>query len=547
MMDDMELLREYALHDSETAFETILNRHVNLVYSAALRQVRDPVLAKEVTQSVFIILARKARSLRSGTVLSGWLYRTARFAANRALRTESRRREHEREAAQMQTEPSHSIWEQLAPVLDEAMAHLSDIDRNAVLLRYFENKTSKDVGAALGVNEAAAQKRVARATEKLRVFFSKRGLVLPALALTTALSAHAVQAAPAGMVSATAIGTGATVPSTASLAKATLKLIAWTKLKTAALIAVGLLLAAGTATITLVAMTSPPDPIYQGRPLSSWLQQLDDGYREQGVQLPWGAWPAQVQRSAQQAQAADAVLQIGTNALPYLLHAMTREDSTFKSKLNQLLSKDPSRSSNAARHRQSTLALDVLGPVAKPAIPKLTQALHAVTSSKEAAIALAATGPDGWAVLSREISSTNEAAIACSIWALGSHHVTVPETIPSLMVAVTNNIPLGIGALSAWALAEIGQNREQVVPLLITGLKSSEYDLRWSCARALGKLGPNARIAVPALIDALQDRTSKVRNNAAEALWQIDSTAATQAGVTAPIPDPVLPMTKLLN
>src|ERR1044071_2744061 len=104
--DDMELLREYATRDSQPAFETLVQRHVNLVYSAALRQVRDPVLAGEVTQTVFIILARKARSLSPKTILSGWLYRAAQLAAVRALRTECRRRKYEQEAAQMEPEQS---------------------------------------------------------------------------------------------------------------------------------------------------------------------------------------------------------------------------------------------------------------------------------------------------------------------------------------------------------------------------------------------------------------------------------------------------------
>src|SRR6185437_6907107 len=150
LLDDMQLLQAYVA-GSEEAFETILNRHVNLVYSTALRQVRDPDLASEVTQTTFIILARKAGRLGSETILSGWLYRTAQFAASRAIRTEVRRRERERESVLMQTEPSESVWEHLAPFLDQAMAHLGTADRNAIILRYFENKTAKDVGIELGI------------------------------------------------------------------------------------------------------------------------------------------------------------------------------------------------------------------------------------------------------------------------------------------------------------------------------------------------------------------------------------------------------------
>src|SRR5438445_8011957 len=113
LSQDMELLQEYVVRNSDSAFEAILKRHVNLVYSTALRQVRDPGLANDVTQTTFIILARKARSLNQSTILSGWLYRTTMFAASRALRTEYRRRERDNEALKMQTEQSESCWEEL--------------------------------------------------------------------------------------------------------------------------------------------------------------------------------------------------------------------------------------------------------------------------------------------------------------------------------------------------------------------------------------------------------------------------------------------------
>ena len=123
--EDIQLLREYADSRSEAAFAELVQRHVGLVYSAAARQVHDTGLAEDVTQAVFILLARKARSLRRGTRLSGWLYRTARFAASSALRTESRRKKTERESAQMETNSAEQgVWEQLAPFLDEAMAKL---------------------------------------------------------------------------------------------------------------------------------------------------------------------------------------------------------------------------------------------------------------------------------------------------------------------------------------------------------------------------------------------------------------------------------------
>src|SRR6185312_11056360 len=141
MNPDMALVREYAATQSDRVFEALVSRHLNLVYSAALRQVNDPQMAEEITQAVFIILARKAKSLGDKVILSGWLYRTTRFASNDALKIQRRRALREQEAhmnALTQSQPNDVIWEQLAPVLDEAMAQLRDKDRDALVLRYFE-------------------------------------------------------------------------------------------------------------------------------------------------------------------------------------------------------------------------------------------------------------------------------------------------------------------------------------------------------------------------------------------------------------------------
>jgi RNA polymerase sigma factor (sigma-70 family) len=200
-MDDNALLRDYARTGEETAFAALVERHVGLVYSAALRQVRDPQHAQDVTQAVFIALARKAARLARHPALSGWLLQTTRYAANAHIRSATRRAKREREAI-MQSESndsSPSIWVQLEPHLDEAMASLGATDHAVLAMRYFENKTAAEIGRALKVNEEAARKRANHALEKLRKFFSKRGLTLSAGAIAAVISANATHAAPAGL------------------------------------------------------------------------------------------------------------------------------------------------------------------------------------------------------------------------------------------------------------------------------------------------------------------------------------------------------------
>lgn len=198
MTPDNELLRQYANTQSEEAFSELVRRHVNLVYSAALRQVGgDAHHAQDAAQVVFTDLARKAMSLSRRECLTGWLYTSAHFAAAKIVRTESRRRDRE---DKFMREPGHDTspaadWEKLRPALDSAMHELKETDREAVLLRYFENRPFAEVGAKLCLTEIAARKRVERALEKLRALLARRGITTGA-ALASVISANAVQAAP---------------------------------------------------------------------------------------------------------------------------------------------------------------------------------------------------------------------------------------------------------------------------------------------------------------------------------------------------------------
>src|SRR5208283_1649688 len=204
MSDDMALVREYAQSNSEQAFATLVSRHINLVYSVALRQVRDPNLAEEITQAVFIILARKAQSVGPKTILSGWLCRTARYVSTDTLKIQRRRQFREREAQMQSTlnEPDSDAWQHIAPLLDEALNCLGTKEHDAVVLRFFDGKELKHVGAAMGITEDGARMRVNRGLERLRAFFTKRGVTLSATAIAGAVAANSVQAAPAGLAAA---------------------------------------------------------------------------------------------------------------------------------------------------------------------------------------------------------------------------------------------------------------------------------------------------------------------------------------------------------
>jgi RNA polymerase sigma factor (sigma-70 family) len=266
--DDHELLAQYARSESDAAFAALIARYVNLVYSAALRFTGNPHHAEEITQAVFIILARKAGKLGRGVVLSGWLYQTARLTAANFVKGEIRRQRREQQAYMQSTltETESGAWEQIAPLLDEAMGRLGERDRNAVVLRFFENKTAREVAVTLKINEAAAHKRVNRALDKLRKIFSKRGVTLTATVIAGAVTENSVRAAPAAVaksVTALAAAKGAAASgSTLTLAKGALKLMAWTKAKTAVVAGTCVLLAAGTTTIVVC---NQPKPV-QGIP-----------------------------------------------------------------------------------------------------------------------------------------------------------------------------------------------------------------------------------------------------------------------------------------
>lgn len=293
-MDDAQALREF-VGGSERAFAHLVRRHIDLVYSAALRQVRDPQAAEDVTQLTFIALAKKAAGLRGETALAAWLLVTTRYYALNALRAGARRRRHEGVAAAMaQTadlaRPSDP-WDEIAPHLDAAMASLSGNDRRAITLRYFEGRDLRQVAEAMGVSLDAAKQRVHRATLRLRAFFAARGLDVPVAAIGPAIVAHAVHlAAPAHLVQATVLaGVAAqSAAATTFIAKGAAVLMASAKTKIVVGAAALALIGGGSVATwralrppreqTVVLPGGPAAPTVQTAGGADWRQAFDAAY-----------------------------------------------------------------------------------------------------------------------------------------------------------------------------------------------------------------------------------------------------------------------------
>ena len=261
--DSKQLLAVYIETASNDAFAKLVSRHVDAVYSSALRQVRDRHLAEEVTQGVFVTLARKAKSLRHETVLNAWLLVTTRYRALDALKSQARRRRHERKAAEMadinrQSASSESPagesseWDAIAPELDGALASLNSNDRRAITLRYFEDRSVQEMAEAMGIQPDAAKQRVHRATARLRDYFARRGVDVASAAIGPAILAHAVSPAPVGVAAAataagvaikSGIGTVATAGTSSS--KGAVILLASAKAKLIVAVSAFLLLSGG--------------------------------------------------------------------------------------------------------------------------------------------------------------------------------------------------------------------------------------------------------------------------------------------------------------
>ena len=292
MSDDALLLRRYAAENDEAAFAELVRRHLDAVYSSALRRVGgDAHLAQDVAQQVFVALARKAAGMARHPVLSSWLFVTTRNEAANAVRAERRRKWREQEAQRMQeVSPDSDVaadWSRLAPVLESAMDDLSESDRRAVLMRFVERRSFVEIGLALRLSEDAARMRVDRALERLRPLLARRGVASTASALSVALMQHAVMAAPAGLASAVTGAAVAVGPAGALSLAAMVEFMGTTK---TIAVAVGAMVVAvlGTATRQEIALHAAQDELLaangdterHARLLRDWRERLSVAERE---------------------------------------------------------------------------------------------------------------------------------------------------------------------------------------------------------------------------------------------------------------------------
>ena len=367
-ISDMELVRKFASRGSEEAFAELVHRHVNLVHSVALRLTGNGEDAKDVTQSVFLVLAKKAPGLREGTVLTGWLYETTWFMAARWLRTQARRRAHEREASMesaLNTNESESqnIWRQLAPHLEAGMSRLRERERVLLALRFFDNKSGAEAAALMGIGEAAAHKQTARALDKLRAFFGRRGIVVSASAILAAVSANSVQAAPAGLgkgiIAATLVKGGVAGGSTASLVKGAIQIMAWTKAKTALVTGIVLLvILGGGTTITVVRAYSARVSLIAHAYTRGHLNQPK--YREVIAELRAKVWPKETEQAVAQIlarqQVDETVNATTVNLRPFINEALTDSPASDRGNHQDNLAEMP-----AGKHLYGGVPFDVHG------------------------------------------------------------------------------------------------------------------------------------------------------------------------------------------
>lgn len=245
-LEDRQLLRQYVVQNDSAAFAALVQRYISLVHNAARRQTRDSHLADDVTQAVFILLARKAATIRPDAALAAWLFAVTRHAAQNAMKIRSRQVHYETRAASQRAESIETDHEQneLRLLLDDAIARLPQLEQTGVLMHFFQQRTHQEIGAALGLSAEAARKRISRALDKMREFLGGRGVTVGATALVAGLHAESASAVTPALVQSTvniavlsASNTAAAATNSTLIAKRVSQMYTIAKLKAAAVIA----------------------------------------------------------------------------------------------------------------------------------------------------------------------------------------------------------------------------------------------------------------------------------------------------------------------
>jgi RNA polymerase sigma factor (sigma-70 family) len=510
--DSNALLHAYAEHGSESAFAELVRRHVNLVYSAALRRCAgDSALAEEITQTVFTDLARKARSLPREVVIAGWLYRHASFVSATFVRSANRRRQREQTAMELQALQTDADWSRVAPVLEDAMQELSEHDRDALVLRFLDQQPLARVGAALGVSEDAARMRVDRALGKLRDLLARRGVTSTATALAVALGQQGIVAAPASLTATVSASALAMAASTTTSTIGILKLLASTKTK----LALGTLVAAGLV-VPLVVQHQQADPVYEGHKLSAWL-----------VALNTGADPLH-------SRAPDALKNIGTNMFPTLIRWIRVKDSPWKQKLRVLINRQSVVKitfTPASEFRsRAVIAFQECGGRAKAAIPALSALLDDSDIVPEVTQALAGIGADSVPVLKEALHHKSAKLLTCASNALALLGADAKSATPDLIALLSDQSP-DVRARAVWALANIKSEPAIVLPALANCMNDTDAYVRQNVVSVILAYGEAARSTVPFLLKAINDQEPQVRELARFALRKIDPETAANAGI----------------
>jgi len=465
------LIAEFNARRSEEAFAALVRQHVNLVFATALRQVGDAGAAEEITQNVFVALAQAAGKLGSHPTIAGWLHQTALNKSREWLRSELRRRKREQVAVNLDLARAEgdSVWSALVPLLDEALLELREPDRQAVLLHFMEGQTFQEVGSALGVGEDAARKRVNRCLDQLTDFFRRKGFAVPALGVGAPLFALTLHTAPAGLTAAATTASLASAHSAAStltLIKGALKIMAWTKAKTAAVVVVAVILAGGSS---MVAVSQIKEQ-HESKVVNAFIEKPDATFSEEN--------DPQFRK----------VREMGADAVPYLVGAIKKYNSVRDTPLNPASGHAEGRDLIRIR---AYWGLRGLGASAKPALPFLIQQF-----------------------------STNNDLIDFDFDVLARLGPEARETIPVLMRAF-HGTDSQMRFYAARALAKIDPDNPELLPTMLADLKSSDVVSRRFAAHILGELGPKASPAIPALTEAFGDEDNWVRINATNALKKI--------------------------